>query len=156
VLREGNIEIISPGSTISFTDANDLISNLTLPNTSVSACQVATNVTEKTIVLKNLKPSGDVTHTIPMEWTTIYNGNSTVTDRVYYSYNNGPWYLFNIQTGIAPGTSPQTASLDVTGSPSGNYWIKVVATSTNNDAAAVYKTCGPIPVNGTKNFFKLE
>ena len=156
VLREGNIEIISPGSTIRFTDANDLISNLTLPNTSVSACQVATNVTEKTIVLKNLQPSGDVTHSIPMEWTTIYNGNSTVTERAYYSHNNGPWYPFYLQTGIAPGTSPQTASLDVSASPSGNYWIKVVAASTSGDAATVTKIYGPIPVVGKGIFIKLE
>jgi len=156
VLREGNIEIISPGSTISFTDANDLISNLTLPNTSISACQVATNVTEKTIKIENLQPTGEVTVSIPMAWTTKYDGNSTITEWVYYSYNNGPWYQFNLKTGISPGTSAQTASLDISGYPSGNYWIKVVATSTSGDAASVYKTYGPIPVVGKKNFFKLE
>jgi hypothetical protein len=91
-----------------------------------------------------------------MEWTTIYNGNSTITERVYYSYNNGPWYPFNLQTGILNGTSAQTASLDVSGSPSGNYWIKVVATSTSGDAAPVYKTYGPIPVVGKGIFIKLE
>jgi hypothetical protein len=156
LLREGNIEIFSPGSTISFTDANDLISTLTLPNTSVSACQVATNVTEKTIKVENLQPAGEVHSSIPMGWTTKYDGNATVTERVYYSYNNGPWYPFNQQAGITSGTSTQTASLDVTGFPSGNYWIKVVATSTSGDAAMVYKTYGPIPVVGKGIFIKLE
>jgi hypothetical protein len=127
-----------------------------LPNTSISACQVATNVTEKTIKIENLQPTGEVTVSIPMAWTTKYDGNSTITEWVYYSYNNGPWYQFNLKTGISPGTSAQTASLDISGYPSGNYWIKVVATSTSGDAASVYKTYGPIPVVGKKNFFKLE
>jgi hypothetical protein len=61
VLREGNIEIFGPGSKIWFTDSNEILANLTLPNTSVSARHVATNATEKTIVLKNLQPAGCVT-----------------------------------------------------------------------------------------------
>jgi hypothetical protein len=157
VLREGNIEIFGPTSVIEFTDSLGSITTITLPNTSISARQVATNVNEKTIKIENLQPTvTPITHSIPMGWTTKYDGNSTVTERVYYSYNNGPWYPFNLQTGILNGTTVQTASLEVSGSPSGNYWIKVVATSTSGDAAMVYKTYGPIPVVGKGIFIKLE
>jgi hypothetical protein len=154
VLREGNIEIFGPSSTISFTDAQDLISTLTLPNTSVSAQHVATNATEKTIKIENLQPSGPITVSIPMAWTTKYNGNSTVTEKVSYSHNNGPWYLFNLQSGISPGTSAQTASLDVSGFPTGYYRIKVVATS--NDAAMVSKISDSIYIVGKGIFITLE
>jgi hypothetical protein len=156
VLREGNIQIFGPTSLIRFTDSMDVTNSLTLPNTSISARQVATNKTEKTIKLTNLAPSGSISNSIPMGWQTKYDGNSTVTERVYYSYNNGPWYLFNLQTGILNGTSAQTARLDVSGYPSGNYYIRVVATSTSNDAAMVYTTYGPIPIVGKGVFIRLE
>jgi hypothetical protein len=156
VLREGNIQIFGPTSVINFTDSMGITNSLTLPNTSISARQVATNKTEKTIKLTNLAPTGSVSNSIPMGWTTKYDGNSTVTERVYYSYNNGPWYLFNLQTGILNGTSSQTATLDVSSFPSGNYYIRVVATSTSNDAAMVYTTYGPIPIVGKSIFIRLE
>ena len=31
-------------------------------------------------------------------WNTNYTGNSTLTEKVYYSINNGPWVLFDIKS----------------------------------------------------------
>jgi hypothetical protein len=155
VLREGNIEIFGPTSVITFTDSNESFATLTLPNTSISAKQVETNVNEKKINVVDLRAVA-VKYSIPIAWNTTYDGNSTVTELVSYSYNNGAWTQFNQKTGIPFGNSMQTALLDISSFPPGYFDIQVEAFSNSGDAATVYKIIGPIYTFSKGIFIKLE
>ncbi len=69
-------------------------------------------------------------------WNSTYTGNKTLTEKVYYSIDDGPWVLFDIKTHPYPyGANATTteyvdyAQLDVTKLPPGGYKIKIYATA---------------------------
>jgi hypothetical protein len=162
VLMAGDIQIFGPTSVITFTDSMNETNSLTLPNTSISASEVATGTTEHILHLQGLQPRSSITNTsssIPMEWTTIYDGVSTVTEEVSYSYNGERWNRFDLKRGIQNGTpagtpSSQTATLDISGFPAGSYQILVRATAI--DAAPDTAISDVFTVAGGASYIQLS
>ena len=83
-----------------------------------------TGVTTQSILLSPLllTQSGIITDFVPLQWNTTYPGAQTAMERLYYSTSYqepqtcgaSPWVgPFDTQTGILPGGSSETSSLDV-------------------------------------------
>jgi hypothetical protein len=158
-LRGGHIQLFGPTSLVNFTDSMNVTNSLTLPNTSVSVSEVATGKTKTTLTVTNLQPTGTISATsnhIPMQWTTTYDGPFNVTEQVSYSYltPGAHRFPFNQKTGLPNGTTYQTAVLDVSGYPTGDYYIHVIATSP--DPATDSADYGPIYIAGTDIYIQLQ
>ena len=102
--------------------------------------------------------TGEIKALFPVKWNTNYTGNKTLTEKVYYRINTGPWVQFDTKTHpYDPLTMEYVdfAQLDVTKLPPGDYKIQVRATASDApDAIAetVSKTVG----GRGKTFIKLE
>ena len=137
VNQSGLIEVFGKNSTVSFNGGNE---TLYLPQTFITVVPnlTAIEVGVKTITLENLMVSGEISALLPVKWNSIYTGNKTLTEKVYYRINSGPWVQFDIKTHPYPfGPNFTTtnyvnyAQLDVTKLPFGNYTIKVYATASD-------------------------
>jgi Flp pilus assembly secretin CpaC len=154
------IDVFGKNSTVSFNGGTEI---LTLPQTFITVVPQlnVTVITAKTITLDNLTVTapGKITALLPVTWNTNYTGNKTLTEKVYYQIDNGPWVLFDTKTHVYdPLTMEYTdfAQLDVTKLPPGIYQIKVYATA--SDAPDATKTlANPVIVgNRGTTFIKLE
>ena len=96
-------------------------------------------------------------------WNTSYTGNKTITERLYYSADNGPWVLFNTITHrypYAPDIISATeyvdyAQLDVRKLPPGGYKIKVYATASDAPDDEIMTDATKVGGAG-KTYIKLE
>ena len=93
----------------------------------------------------------------------MYTGNKTITERLYYSADNGPWVLFNTITHpypYAPDIISATeyvdyAQLDVRKLPPGGYKIKVYATASDAPDDEIMTDATKVGGAG-KTYIKLE
>ena len=159
VKQGGLIDVFGNHSTVSFNGGTEI---LNLPQTFITVVPnlSVTNITTKTITLQNLTwtETGEIKALFPVKWNTNYTGNKTLTEKVYYRINTGPWVQFDTKTHpYDPLTMDYVdfAQLDVTKLPPGDYKIQVRATASDApDATAetVSKTVG----GRGKTFIKLE
>jgi len=163
VKQSGLIDVFGNHSTVSFNGGTE---TLTLPQTFITVVPNL-NITEigvKTITLKNLVVTepGEIKTLLPVTWNSSYSGNKTLTERVYYSIDSGPYVLFDTKAVPGYATEPilkeyvDYAQLDVTKLPPGSYQIKVYATA--SDAAdKIIMLNNPVVVGGQgRIFIKLE
>ena len=115
------------------------------------------DITAKKITLTNLN-HGEIKALLPVTWDTTYTGNETLTEKVSYQIDGGPWVLFDTKThAYDPLTMNyvDSAQLDVTKLPAGGYGIEVVATA--SDAPDDKITLADIVVgNQGRTYIKLQ
>ncbi|SDK14852.1 Ig-like domain-containing protein [Methanoculleus thermophilus] len=125
VLKEGNINIFGPGSTITFNNGTD---TLALPDTFITAYPLNnTGLDFRSLEISNLRFTGvePVTEFLPVAWDLNYTGLYTVTEDLFYSNNNGySWVKFDTRHATNT-TTHDTSTLDVRGLPAGKYIIRV-------------------------------
>jgi hypothetical protein len=115
----------------------------------------------KTITLVNLTVTepGEIKALLPVMWYTNYTGNKTITEKVYYSIDDGPWVLFDIKTHAYNATTMEYieyAQLDVTKLPPGGYKIMVYATASDAPDATIMLD-NPVNVgNRGRTYIKLQ
>ena len=131
VLRDGNINVFGPGSTISFNGGADTLS---LPETFLTAVPELNNTGLKKayLALDALDRIGSVpvTDFLKVGWHLNYTGNRTVTQRLSYSTDRGKtWTPFLTMTPRVAGERDEQASLDVRSLATGRYLIRVLATA---------------------------
>ncbi|MFY9799898.1 MAG: invasin domain 3-containing protein [Methanoregula sp.] len=159
VNQSGLIDVFSNNSIVSFNGGTE---TLHLPQTFITVVPKlnVTVIGVKTITLTNLTVTepGEIKALLPIMWNTNYTGNSTITEKVYYSIDDGPWVLFEIKThDYNPATMEYVnyAQLDVTKLPPGGYRIRVYATAV--DAPDTNAVTDVKLVGGKgKTFIKLE
>jgi len=162
--QSGSIDVFGANSLISF---NGGTATLTIPHTYLTVIPQlnVTSTGQKTIDLENLLVTepGEIKAVLPFMWNTSYTGNKTITERLYYSADNGPWVLFETIShpypyapDIISGTEyVDYAQLDVRKLPPGGYKIKVYATV--SDAPDDELMTDAIRVGGAgKTYIKLE
>ena len=150
VHQSGSIDVFGPNSLVSF---NTGAATLTLPHTFLTVVPIlnATTIGSKTITLKNLTVTepGEIKAFLPVMWNTTYTGNKTITEKVYYSIDNGPWVLFDTKTHLYPHPPEimleteyvNYAQLEMKKLPPGGYKIMVYSTASDApDASAVTDT----------------
>jgi hypothetical protein len=162
VLREGNILIFGPSSSIDFNNGNAGASTMTMPNLSLSATmnQINYGLGQSNIDVIGLArtSTGEVKGTLPVAWTMTYNGLSTntITEEVSYIRDSDPPVRFAILTGTAGDLTGhiQTATLNTEKLPPGGYTIQIHAYAVD---ATVTKYCGPYTYSTQgRSFIKLE
>jgi hypothetical protein len=161
-MKSGLIDVFGKDSTVTF---NGGTQTLYLPQTFISVVPLlgAINITGKTITLKNLELTepGEIKALLPVTWDTTYTGNATLTERVYYQEDNGPWVLFDTKTHSTSMSDPLSkdytdfAQLDVTKLPPGGYGIKVVATASDAPDATITLDL-PVTVGNQQPFIRLQ
>jgi hypothetical protein len=149
VNQSGLIDVFGKNSTVSFNGGTEI---LNLPQTFITVVPKlnVTVIGAKTISLNNLTITepGEITTLLPVMWNTNYTGNSTLTEKVFYSIDDGPWVLFDTKTHTYDATTTEYldyAQLDVKKLPPGSYKIKIYASAPDApDAVAEtnYKTVG--------------
>jgi hypothetical protein len=162
--QSGSVDVLGSNSIVSF---NSGASTLTLPRTFLTVVPLLniTTLGSNTITLENLLVTepGEIKATLPFMWNTSYTGNKTITERLYYSADNGPWVLFETLShpypyapDIISGTEyVDYGQLDVRKLPPGGYKIKVYATA--SDAPDDELMTDAIRVGGAgKTYIKLE
>jgi hypothetical protein len=161
VLREGNILIFGPQSQICFENGGAGPSCMILPNLSLSSSMNPQNIgiSETAIILSipTRTDSGAVTGTIPVSWTTSYNGEDIITEEVSYIHESDPPVRFDTKTlNKASGdlNSPQISTLNTEKLPPGGYKIQVYAHTKDASATAVSETYS-FTTQG-RAFIKLE
>ena len=159
VNRSGLIDVFGDYSTVSF---NGGAETLYLPKTFISVVPelAPLDITAKKITLTNLN-HGEIKALLPVTWDTTYTGNETLTEKVSYQIDGGPWVLFDTKTHETHMSDPLSkdysdfAQLDLTKLPSGGYVIKVVATA--SDAPDDKITLADIVVgNQGRTYIKLQ
>ena len=158
VIKSGLIDVFGNHSSVSFNGGTE---TLYLPQTFISVVPNldVINITGKKITLKNFKVTepGEIKALLPVTWDTTYTGNETLTEKVYYQINNGPWILFDTKTHPYDSTMDHTdfAQLDVTKLPAGGYNLKVYATASDAPDATI--TLADIVIVGNQRIFiKLQ
>ena len=162
VNQSGIIDLFGKDSTVTFNGGTE---TLNLPQLFITVVPKlnATVIGTKTITLTNLTVTepGEIKTLIPIMWNMNYTGNSTVTENVYYSVDEGSWVMF--ATKIIPGYSDMPTlkeyveyeQLDVTKLPPGGYRLKVYATAP--DAQDAYSITDIKFVGGKgRTFIRLE
>jgi hypothetical protein len=97
-----------------------------------------------------------VKSTLPVTWTTNYNGKDLITEEVSYIHDNDPPVKFDVKTfdpttGVIP---PMASTLDMETLPSGGYTIQVHAYT--NDATNTAEV-GPFSYTTVgRSFIKLQ
>jgi hypothetical protein len=159
IKKSGLIDVFGNHSTVSFNGGTQI---LNLPQTFITVVPnlTVTEITVKTITLDNLMctEAGEIKALFPVKWNTNYTGNKTLTEKVYYRIDAGPWVQFDTKTHTYnPLTMEYVdfAQLDVTKLPPGDFKIQVRATA--SDAPDAVAETGYKPVGGRgKTFIKLE
>jgi hypothetical protein len=159
VKKSGIIDVFGKNSTVTF---NGLTDSLYLPQKFITVVPnlTATEIGVKTITLHNLTctETGEIKALFPVMWSTNYTGNKTLTEKVYYRIDTGPWVQFDTKTHTYDPLTMEYvdfAQLDVTKLPPGGYKIKVYATA--SDAPDVIAETDLKTVGGRgKTFIKLE
>jgi len=161
VLHEGNILIFGPQSEVCFTNGEAGDSCMTLPNLTLSSSMNPLNVgvSETAIILSTptRMTSGQITGTLPVSWTTDYNGAEIITEEVSYIHEDDPPVKFDTKTlnkAFGDLNLPQSSVLNMEKLPPGGYKIQVHAYTKDASATAIseaysYSTQG-------RAFIKLE
>ncbi|PKL58793.1 MAG: hypothetical protein CVV34_00930, partial [Methanomicrobiales archaeon HGW-Methanomicrobiales-5] len=160
VLKEGNILVFGPHSQVCFENGDAGPSCMTLPNLSLSSSMNPLNVgvSETTLSIVGLSRTDDgtVKGTLPVTWTTIYNGADMITEEVSYIHDNDPPVKFDVKT-LNPAfdlVTSQSASLDTGKLPPGGYKIQIHAYTKD---ASDTKECGPYSYTTQgRAFIKIE
>jgi hypothetical protein len=164
VNQSGLIDVFGNHSTVSFNGGTE---TLHLPQTFITVVPKlnVTEITAKTITLDNLMVTvpGEIKVLLPVMWNTTYTGNKTLTEKVSYRVDSGPWVQFKEIAHPYPfGPNYTTtnyvnyAQLDVTKLPMGNYMIKVYTTASDAPDATI-ELDNPVNVgNRTRKYIKLE
>jgi hypothetical protein len=133
VKQTGVIKLFGPGSIITFNNGTE---SLNLPEVFITSVPNATPQGTQSGILdvSNLvvTKSGNISDYAPLKWNMKYTGFTTATEKLYYSYNNGPWVPLTTITGIAPGDYVHTTQVDVKKFPQGSYQIKVQAVASDS------------------------
>ncbi|MGA9087421.1 MAG: Ig-like domain-containing protein [Methanoregula sp.] len=166
VLEGGSIQLFGNQSTITF---NNGTSSMQLPPAYITSLANLTNtgVTTQSILLSPLllTQSGIITDFVPLQWSTTYPGAQTAMERLYYSTSYqepqtcgaSPWVgPFDTQTGILPGGSSETSSLDVRTLPPGTYYICVLAQAPDALSATAETGSGAQVKMSGKSYIRLE
>ena len=153
--QTGLIKLFDNTSTISFNDGVDFLEFPDLfitvtPNFTPVGSQTGTLDVSNLAVTK----SGSISDFIPVKWNLKYIGFANVTETMWYSHNNGPWFLFNTESDIEPGDFLHTEQLDVRKLPPGGYRIKIHAVAP--DAIDDEAITDPITVGSKGVYIKLE
>ena len=158
VNQSGIIDVFGKNSTITFNGGTD---KLVLPQTFITVVPKLniTDITAKELKLKNLEvtETGEIKALLPVRWNTTYTGNQTLTEKVYYRIDTGPWVQFDTKTHMDSLTDyVDFAQLDVTKLPPGGYWIKVYATASDAPDATIMLD-NPVNVgNRGRTFIQLQ
>jgi hypothetical protein len=164
VLKEGNVDIFGNRSLIRFNDTMATgIETLFFPPTliTVSRNQTSMGFVGKVITLSGLASTdtGEIRDYLHLKWNTSYTGSNSVSERIYYRVNNGPWYKFEDKSGIVSGggEATQYSQLDIRKLPPGGYQVKIEASAPDTPDAVPAYLPFPIVIGGTgKSFIKLE
>ena len=122
VKQQGLINLFN--CTTSGSSFNDGTENLCIPEIYIISLSNDTPIglQNRTLDVSDLQISGPITDSIPLQWNLNYTGLSTATETLSYSYNNGPWVIFDTRTDIPP--SPEevthTAELNIQGLEGGD------------------------------------
>jgi hypothetical protein len=159
VLRDGNINVFGPGSTISF---NNGTASLALPETYITAKANLTGAGIETMPLR----LSNMTCTSPMPivdlirvlWDVDYSGNSWIFEEISYSPDgNCTWIKFDtiVSNGTGGFVGQHNTTLDIRGLPAGIYNIRVEASAidSNND---LIELPSAIPIGNTKVYIRIE
>jgi hypothetical protein len=162
VNQSGLIDVFGNQSTVSFDNGGS--QKLILPQTFITVVPNlgVLNITAKTITLKNLNvtATGAITTLLPVTWNATYTGNQTLTERVYYRIDTGPWIQFDTKTHpYIPNLTMdyvEYAQLDVTKLPPGGYLIKVYATAPDAPDATIELVNSVYIGNRGRTYIKIE
>jgi hypothetical protein len=160
VNQSGLIDVFGHNSRVSFNGGTEI---LYLPQTFITVTPnlEVLNITEKEIKLEDLAVTepGDITVLLPVKWNTTYTGNETLTEKVYYQIDGGPWVLFDTKTHpfdpLATGYT-DFAQLDVTKLPPGGYLVRVVATASDAPDDTITLDYPVMVGNRGRTFIKLQ
>ena len=112
---------------------------MTLPHTFLTVVPDlnATGLVQKKITLSNpvTEPGNNVL--LPIMWNTLYTGNKTITEQVYYSRDNWTWNRVSTKTHNGYPSDPvekeyvDHTQLDMRNLPQGSYaiYFKIEATA---------------------------
>ncbi len=126
-----NIGTIQLGEVWEATFRLMVLTLLTLPHTYITAVPniTDTGMTQTTLDISNLHctKEGTITDFLPIEWNIAYTGGYTVTEKIYYSNDDGDsWILFDTNY-VTSAVMVDYANLDVRSLPFGEYLIRVDA-----------------------------
>jgi len=159
--QSGLIDVFGNHSTVSFNNGGP--QKLILPQTFITVVPKlnVTVITAKEIKLLNLNvtETGQIKALLPVRWNTNYTGNNTLTEKVYYRIDTGPWVLFDTKThAYDPLTTEYVdyAQLDVTKLPPGGYLIKVYATASDAPDSTIMLSTPVIVGNSGRIYIKLQ
>ncbi|MGD1005538.1 MAG: hypothetical protein ABR887_08995 [Methanoregulaceae archaeon] len=152
----GVIELFGPGSQLVFNNGESV---LQMPSLYINSVQNLTNsgINATTLVVSNLHSTatGVIKDVIPLQWNVQYNGNQTITERLSYSINGGPFVLFHTQY-VSSGVTTDYGDLDVRYLPPGSYIIRIDA-SANYAPDSRDEMTTPITIGTTgRSYIKLE
>jgi hypothetical protein len=164
VNQSGIIDIFGKNSTVTFNGGTE---KLTIPQTFITVVPHLnlTEITVKMIALSNLTITepGEIKALLPVMWNTTYTGNQTITEKVFYSVDDGPWVLFDTKMHpyIYGANSTTTdyvdySQLDVKKLPPGGYRIKIYATAADAPDAWIGPTEAKMVGGQGKIYLKLE
>jgi len=126
-LKEGMVTIFGNNSRIMFNGGE----TLALPSLFLTVSPDLDNAPPESGFLNvselNCTSPEPVTEFLNLVWNLDYTGDRDVTQKVFYSIDNGPWVLFDSMTG--PWTASGSSSLDVRNLPEGEYRIRVHASA---------------------------
>jgi len=145
VKKSGSIDVFGENSLVSF---NGGMSTLTLPHTFLTVVPDlnATGMVQKKITLSNPVTEPGNSALLPIMWNTLYTGNKTITEHVYYSRDNWTWVRFSTKTHNGYPSDPvekgyvDYAQLDMRNLPQGSYTIyfKIDATASPDLGDVIY------------------
>jgi hypothetical protein len=162
-LQEGDIQIFGPDSKICFTNNAAGNTCMSFPNLSASVSMNPVNLglSQTAISIADLTrtdggSTDPVKGTIPISWTTVYNGNPSniITEDVSYIHDNDPPMEFDVKTGTLAQIQEETSILDMSKLPTGGYTIQILAYT--NDAQTTQE-CGPYSyITAGISYIKLQ
>ncbi|MHC1626267.1 MAG: Ig-like domain-containing protein [Methanoculleaceae archaeon] len=151
VTHTGNIELFGWGSHIIFNEGED---ELQLPTAFVTVVANRTDIglNYTTLDIHNLRCTGNepFTEFLPVEWDISYNGTEKVREEIAWSADGGrSWTTFDIRYTTA---DHDETALDLRGLPSGEYLIRVVAT-TPDSPGDTERLAAPVRVGQTEGAY---
>jgi hypothetical protein len=159
VLKDGNINVFGPGSTITF---NNGTASLPLPETYITAKANLSGSGIETMPLKlsNMISTSQtpIVDLLRVQWDIDYSGNSWVHEDIFYSPDgNCTWVKFDaIETNGTGGFVGQhNSTLDIRSLPTGSYNIRVEASAidSNNDMIELPEM---IQIGNTRVHIRIE
>lgn len=159
-LKDGNINIFGPGSTIKFNNGTD---ELSLPKTFITAVhnQTSTGIDFKDLSISDLRSTNTatVTDALDLKWNINYTGEYSAEQNVYYlRQGDDVWILFETMSPVFGPVEEkeQSAVFVVKDMPPGTYSIRVHAKSPDTaDAISEIDSCLKIG-DSEVSYIKIE